>query len=72
MKWAGWRSRASSSWPLTRRMIAAHLLIDQVRRLREHGVDAFHFYTLNRAELTLAACHVLGIRPTATRANEVA
>ena len=47
----------------TRRMIAAHIAIEQVQRLRQHGVDEFHFYTLNRAELTYAICHSLGIRP---------
>jgi methylenetetrahydrofolate reductase (NADPH) len=47
----------------TRRMIAAHVAIDQVQRLRQHGVEEFHFYTLNRAELTYAICHALGIRP---------
>jgi len=34
-----------------------------VSRLRRHGVDEFHFYTLNRAELTYAICHALGLRP---------
>jgi|SRR5580658_1931262 methylenetetrahydrofolate reductase (NADPH) len=49
--------------PETRRMIAANVAIEQVRRLREHGVEEFHFYTLNRAELTYAICHALGLRP---------
>ena len=43
-------------------MIAAHVAIDQVQRLRQHGVEEFHFYTLNRAELTYAICHALGLR----------
>jgi methylenetetrahydrofolate reductase (NADPH) len=47
----------------TRRMIAAHVAIDQVQHLRGHGVDEFHFYTLNRAELTYAICHAMGLRP---------
>lgn len=47
----------------TRRMIAAHVAIEQVHRLQEHGVREFHFYTLNRAELTYAICHALGLRP---------
>jgi methylenetetrahydrofolate reductase (NADPH) len=51
--------------PETRRMIAAHVAIDQVQHLREHGVEEFHFYTLNRAELTYAICHALGLRPRA-------
>jgi len=49
----------------TRRLIAAAFAIDQVETLRRHGVDEFHFYTLNRAELTLAICHALGVRASA-------
>jgi methylenetetrahydrofolate reductase (NADPH) len=58
--------------PETRRMIAAHVAIDQVQRLRQHGVDEFHFYTLNRAELTYAICHALGLRPHAMQEARVA
>lgn len=47
----------------TRRLIAANVAIEQVSRLRRHGVEEFHFYTLNRAELTYAICHALGLRP---------
>ncbi len=47
----------------TRRMIAASVAIEQVEALRRHGVREFHFYTLNRAELTYAICHALGLRP---------
>jgi methylenetetrahydrofolate reductase (NADPH) len=53
--------------PDTRRMIAANVAIEQVQRLRQHGVEEFHFYTLNRAELAYAICHALGLRP---RLNE--
>jgi methylenetetrahydrofolate reductase (NADPH) len=49
--------------PETRRLIAASVAIDQVRALSRHGVREFHFYTLNRAELTYAICHALGLRP---------
>lgn len=49
--------------PDTRRLIAASVAIDQVRKLERHGVRDFHFYTLNRAELTYAICHALGVRP---------
>jgi methylenetetrahydrofolate reductase (NADPH) len=52
----------------TRRMIAASVAIEQVRRLQEHGVQEFHFYTLNRAELTYAICHALGVRAPVTQA----
>lgn len=51
--------------PDTRRLIAASVAIEQVERLRGHGVNDFHFYTLNRAELTYAICHALGVRPRA-------
>ena len=55
--------------PETRRMIAAHVAIEQVQRLREHGVDEFHFYTLNRGELSYAICHALGLRPQVREAQ---
>jgi methylenetetrahydrofolate reductase (NADPH) len=55
--------------PETRRMIAANVAIEQVQRLREHGVEEFHFYTLNRAELTYAICHALGLRPHSMEAK---
>jgi methylenetetrahydrofolate reductase (NADPH) len=55
--------------PETRRLIAANVAIEQVQRLREHAVDEFHFYTLNRAELTYAICHALGLRPRSTEAR---
>jgi methylenetetrahydrofolate reductase (NADPH) len=51
--------------PDTRRLIAASLAIEQVTRLQREGVREFHFYTLNRAELTYAICHALGVRPAA-------
>ncbi len=56
----------------TRRMIAAHIAIEQVQRLQAEGVKEFHFYTLNRAELTYAICHAMGLRPHETEAVQVA
>jgi methylenetetrahydrofolate reductase (NADPH) len=47
----------------TRRLIAAAVAIEQVQALAQHGVHEFHFYTLNRAELSYAICHALGLRP---------
>jgi methylenetetrahydrofolate reductase (NADPH) len=47
----------------TRQMIAASVAIEQVQALRREGVSEFHFYTLNRSELTYAICHALGVRP---------
>jgi methylenetetrahydrofolate reductase (NADPH) len=46
----------------TRQMIAASVAIDQVHKLQDEGLSEFHFYTLNRSELTFAICHALGVR----------
>ena len=51
----------------TRKLIAAAVALEQVARLEHEGVEEFHFYTLNRAELTYAICHALGLRPAAGR-----
>lgn len=48
--------------PETRQMISANVAIELCEKLQEHGVNEFHFYTLNRAELTYAICHALGVR----------
>lgn len=47
----------------TRKLVAATVAAEQCRRLQDHGVDEFHFYTLNRADLAYAICHILGMRP---------
>jgi methylenetetrahydrofolate reductase (NADPH) len=56
----------------TRRMIAASVAIEQVEELKRHGVRDFHFYTLNRAALTYAICHALGLRPAAAASRQQA
>ncbi len=61
--WLRQRFEGLDDDPETRRMIAENVAIEQVQRLRDAGVHEFHFYTLNRAELTYAICHALGIRP---------
>jgi len=48
--------------PETRRLVAASIAIEQCRLLQAEGVEEFHFYTLNRADLTVAICHMLGLR----------
>jgi len=58
--------------PHARRVVATEVLIGQVHRLRAHGVEAFHFYTLNRAELTLAACEALDVQATIAADDKVA
>lgn len=52
----------------TRRMVAAVVAAEQVRLLQANGVDEFHFYTLNRPDLTYAIAHILGVRPHRTGA----
>ncbi|MXN88650.1 methylenetetrahydrofolate reductase [Pasteurella canis] len=47
----------------TRNLVAASVAMDMVRVLSREGVKDFHFYTLNRSELTYAICHTLGVRP---------
>ncbi|HTH99461.1 MAG TPA: methylenetetrahydrofolate reductase, partial [Acidisoma sp.] len=54
--------------PETRRMVSLVLAAEQVRLLQANGVDEFHFYTLNRPDLTYAISHLLGVRPTAPAA----
>ncbi len=49
--------------PETRKLIAASVAIEQVQLLRRAGIEEFHFYTLNRSELTYAICHAIGVRP---------
>jgi methylenetetrahydrofolate reductase (NADH) len=49
--------------PVERNRVAAAIAADQVRRLVAEGICQLHFYTLNRAELTIAACALLGLQP---------
>ncbi len=49
--------------PETRALVGASIAIDMVKILSREGVKDFHFYTLNRSELTYAICHTLGVRP---------
>ncbi len=48
--------------PETRKLVAANISAEQCKTLAREGVDEFHFYTLNRADLSFAICHILGIR----------
>ena len=54
--------------PETRRMVATVVAAEQVRLLQANGIDEFHFYTLNRPDLTYAIAHILGVRPQAVPA----
>ncbi|MGI8943051.1 MAG: methylenetetrahydrofolate reductase [NAD(P)H] [Qipengyuania sp.] len=50
--------------PAARQLVSATIAAELCRRLYAGGVRKFHFYTLNRAELSYAICHMLGLRPT--------
>jgi methylenetetrahydrofolate reductase (NADPH) len=54
----------------TRKLIAAAVAAEQVLDLVDRGVSEFHFYTMNRADLVYAICHLLGLRPEATATRE--
>ena len=55
--------------PETRKLVAATTAAEQCRKLQREGVDEFHFYTLNRADLTFAICHILGLRADVAAGN---
>lgn len=56
--------------PTTRQLVAAALAAEQVTDLVDRGVRDFHFYTMNRAELVYATCHLLGMRPTSSATRQ--
>ena len=65
--WMGELFEGTDDDPETRRMVAAIVAAEQVRLLQANGVDEFHFYTLNRPDLTYAIAHILGVRPASSR-----
>ena len=69
-RWLGQRFEGLDDDPETRRLVAATTVAEQVQGLAEQGVREFHFYTLNRADLSFAICHILGIRPKKPAAVE--
>ncbi|MBW7835960.1 MAG: methylenetetrahydrofolate reductase [NAD(P)H] [Sphingomonadales bacterium] len=62
-KWLAELFQGLDDHPATRQLVAAAVAAELCRRLYDGGVKEFHFYTLNRAELTYAICHTLGLRP---------
>lgn len=63
--WLGRQFEGLDRDPETRRLVAATVAAEQARALQAGGVREFHFYTLNRADLSFAICHILGVRPPA-------
>lgn len=62
-QWLANRFEGLDKDPETHRLVAAAIAAEQVQDLRERGIDDFHFYTMNRANLSYAICHLLGLRP---------
>jgi methylenetetrahydrofolate reductase (NADPH) len=66
--WLARRFDGLDSDPQTTHLVAAAVAAEQVMDLVDQGIRQFHFYTLNRADLVYAICHLLGLRPSAARA----
>ncbi|MFV0281229.1 MAG: methylenetetrahydrofolate reductase [NAD(P)H] [Rhodoblastus sp.] len=61
-QWLAARFEGLDNDPATRRLIAAAVAAEQALDLMDRGVENFHFYTMNRADLVFATCHLLGVR----------
>ncbi len=61
--WLSRRFEGLEKDPGSTHLVAAAMATEQVMHLADHGVKQFHFYTLNRADLVYAICHMLGLRP---------
>ena len=61
--WVAERFEGLDDDPQTRALVAAATVVEQVMGLARSGVEEFHFYTNNRADMVFAICHLLGVRP---------
>jgi methylenetetrahydrofolate reductase (NADPH) len=66
-EWLARRFEGLDEDAATRKLIAAAVAAEQVLDLVDRGVTDFHFYTMNRADLVYAVCHLLGLRPSAEK-----
>lgn len=66
--WLEGRFAGLENDPATRQLVAAAVAAEQVLDLVDRGVTDFHFYTMNRADLVYAICHLLGLRPRVEQA----
>ncbi|WP_310619040.1 methylenetetrahydrofolate reductase [NAD(P)H] [Flexibacterium corallicola] len=62
-QWLAHRFEGLDDDPKTRELVAAAVAAEQVMGLVDEGIDDFHFYTMNKADLVYATCHMLGLRP---------
>jgi methylenetetrahydrofolate reductase (NADPH) len=60
--WLAHRFEGLDHDPATRRLIAAAVAAEQVFDLLDQGISHFHFYTMNKADLVYAICHLIGVR----------
>lgn len=60
--WLAERFDGLQADPQTHALVASAVAAEQVMDLVERGVSDFHFYTMNRADLVFAVCHMIGIR----------
>ncbi|MCP4384927.1 MAG: methylenetetrahydrofolate reductase [NAD(P)H] [Hyphomicrobiales bacterium] len=70
--WLAQRFEGLDKDPSTRQLIAAAVAAEQVLDLVDRGISDFHFYTMNRADLVYAICHLLGMRPVKPAAKKAA
>jgi methylenetetrahydrofolate reductase (NADPH) len=68
--WLAARFERLDDDPTTQQLVAAAVAAEQVLNLVDRGVSDFHFYTMNRAELVYATCHLLGMRPAQVETAE--
>lgn len=66
-QWLADRFEGLEDDPVTHRLVAAAIAAEQVHDLIDRGIDDFHIYTMNRAELVIALCHMIGIRAISQR-----
>jgi methylenetetrahydrofolate reductase (NADPH) len=69
-RWLAERFHGLENDAATRKLIAAAVAAEQVFDLVDRGVTTFHFYTMNRADLVFAICHLLGLRPSSLSQRE--
>jgi methylenetetrahydrofolate reductase (NADH) len=70
--WLAQRFEGLDDDPTTRQLVAAAVASEQVLDLVDRGITDFHFYTMNRADLVFAICHLLGLRPAKPTTAEAA
>ncbi len=70
--WLAERFEGLDDDPQTQQLVAAAVAAEQVFDLVDRGVTRFHFYTMNRADLVYAICHLLGLRPVSPVPSEAA